>query len=125
MTTGWWNMTELLDTKVLTQMAGDVGLEVLPQLISVFVDDSTAKLSQFRKLFDNGDWSGLAMEAHTLKSVCATYGAMRCRDEAIAFEKLCKAAEPDRAAIGEKLDSLLGTLRESIAAVGGFTLKCK
>lgn len=116
-------MTELLDTKVLTQMAGDVGLEVLPQLISVFVDDSTAKLSQFRKLFDNGDWSGLAMEAHTLKSVCATYGAMRCRDEAIAFDKLCKAAEPDRAAIGEKLDSLLGTLRESIAAVGGFTLK--
>ena len=114
MTTGWWNMTELLDTKVLTQMAGDVGLEVLPQLISVFVDDSTAKLSQFRKLFDNGDWSGLAMEAHTLKSVCATYGA---------FDKLCKAAEPDRAAIGEKLDSLLGTLRESIAAVGGFTLK--
>ena len=31
-------MTELLDTKVLTQMAGDVGFEVLPQLISVFVE---------------------------------------------------------------------------------------
>lgn len=48
-------MTELLDTKVLTQMAGDVGFEVLPQLISVFVDDSTQKLSQFRKLYDAGD----------------------------------------------------------------------
>ncbi|MDY6375178.1 MAG: Hpt domain-containing protein [Succinivibrionaceae bacterium] len=116
-------MTELLDTKVLTQMAGDVGFEVLPQLISVFVYDSTQKLSQFRKLYDAGDWSGLAMEAHTLKSVCATYGAMMCRDEAIAFEKLCRAAEPDRAAISGKLDSLLGTLKESIAAVSGFSLK--
>ena len=63
------------------------------------------------------------MEAHTLKSVCATYGAMRCRDEAIAFEKLCRAAEPDRAAISGKLDSLLGTLKESIAAVSGVSLK--
>ena len=48
---------------------------------------------------------------------------MRCRDEAIAFEKLCRAAEPDRAAISGKLDSLLGTLKESIAAVSGFSLK--
>ena len=96
-------MTELLDTKVLTQMAGDVGFEVLPQLISVFVYDSTQKLSQFRKLYDAGDWRGYRVYVHALGSTALQAGCLGLSERAKQMEALVGTLQKTPAEAGEIL----------------------
>mgnify|MGYP006376935307 CR=1 FL=1 len=73
---------EWLDQKVLRQLADDIGHDMMPVVISVFVEEVGGQLAQLRPLFDQRDWTALARLAHSMKSSCGSYGAEpTCRRE--------------------------------------------
>ncbi|MFE8729820.1 Hpt domain-containing protein, partial [Aeromonas hydrophila] len=58
---------EWVDRKVLQQLADDIGQEMLPVVISVFIEEVGEQLGQLRPLYEQGDWAQLARVAHSMK----------------------------------------------------------
>lgn len=83
----------LLTPETLRQLEKDVGNELLPELVALFISDSTETLVRLQSALQAHDAGALVLLAHTLKSVCATYGATRCHHEARALEMAARSAE--------------------------------
>ena len=79
-----------IDEGILAQLGRDAGEELLPQLVAIFIEDGQKNLDALVNALQTRDAEHLLLLAHTLKSVCATYGAMRCHDEALALENGCR-----------------------------------
>jgi len=50
---------EWLDQKVLRQLAEDIGQEMMPVVISVFIEEVGEQLAQLRPLYEQQDWPAL------------------------------------------------------------------
>ena len=72
--------------EVLTQLGRDTGEELLPDLVAIFVEDGEVNLRALSAALANENAEALLLLAHTLKSVCATYGALVCHEQALALE---------------------------------------
>jgi HPt (histidine-containing phosphotransfer) domain-containing protein len=79
-----------IDEEILAQLGRDAGEELLPQLVAIFVEDGQKNLDALVGAVRTRDAEHLLLLAHTLKSVCATYGAMCCHAEALALENSCR-----------------------------------
>ncbi len=84
---------EWVDRKVLQQLAEDIGPDMLPVVIAVFIEEVGEQLSQLRPLYEQGEWEALARVAHSMKSSCGSYGAMPSYQQVIALEMACKQAD--------------------------------
>ena len=84
---------EWLDQKVLRQLADDIGHDMMPVVISVFVEEVGGQLAQLRPLFDQRDWTALARLAHSMKSSCGSYGAEPSYRQVMALELSCLLLE--------------------------------
>ena len=65
-----------IDVNILKQIGNDVGMDMYDSLIEIFISDSSERLESLKSQFENNDLAKLKITAHTLKSVCAQYGAM-------------------------------------------------
>ncbi|MFC3914436.1 Hpt domain-containing protein [Pseudaeromonas sharmana] len=79
-----------IDQQIIDQLGQDAGYEILPQLVTIFVEDSEQALLEMEKALSSQDAETLSLLAHTLKSVCATYGANQSHLEAKALEMACR-----------------------------------
>jgi HPt (histidine-containing phosphotransfer) domain-containing protein len=84
---------EWVDRKVLQQLADDIGQEMLPVVIAVFIEEVGEQLSQLRPLYEQGEWDALARVAHSMKSSCGSYGAMPSYQQVMALEMASKQAD--------------------------------
>ncbi|MDW4560788.1 MULTISPECIES: Hpt domain-containing protein [Aeromonas] len=95
---------EWLDQKVLRQLADDIGHDMMPVVISVFVEEVGGQLAQLRPLFDLRDWTALARLAHSMKSSCGSYGAEPSYQQVMALELACRREDAEEA--GRLLEQL-------------------
>ncbi|EZH82760.1 Hpt domain-containing protein [Aeromonas hydrophila] len=102
---------EWLDQKVLRQLAEDIGQEMMPVVISVFIEEVGEQLAQLRPLYEQQDWPALARLAHSMKSSCGSYGAQLSYQQVVALEQACKHED------GEQVARLLTELEQSLPQV--------
>lgn len=110
-----------IDHHVLAQLGHDVGEALLPHLISLFVEDSAMSLADMQRATDRQDAEALLLLAHTLKSVCATYGAQVSQQQAKALEAACR--QQNWHDIGIYLDALQRSVPESSQALQDYLLQ--
>ncbi|MGL4251060.1 MAG: Hpt domain-containing protein [Aeromonas sp.] len=82
-----------VDRMVLQQLADDIGHEMLPVVIAVFIEEVGGQLSQLRPLYEQGEWEALARVAHSMKSSCGSYGALSSYHQVMALEMASKQAD--------------------------------
>ena len=83
----------LIDRKELMFFLGDLGTEILPSLIDVYLSDSENTIQKITDAVTAGDYVTLAREVHTLKGVGSTYGATRIKEMAFALDRKFKNGE--------------------------------
>ena len=79
-----------IDQEILGQLSQDVGDELLPQLVTIFIEDGQKNLAELDQALERRDAEKLLLLAHTMKSVCATYGATLCHCDAQQLERACR-----------------------------------
>lgn len=103
---------ELLNRGTLDQLANDIGSDMLPVVIGVFVDEVGRQRGQLRALLDADERVALGRLAHSLKSSCASYGAELSQAQAARLEQACHGDRP-----ASELAALVDELAESLAQV--------
>ena len=100
----------LLCLATLAQLRHDVGDALLPELVALFNSDSQQNLTRLQQAMVAADLPLLTLQAHTFKSVCATYGALICRDQAKALEAAARNGD------SEKITMWVGALSQDLPA---------
>ena len=106
-----------IDVNILKQIGNDVGMDMYDSLIEIFISDSSERLESLKSQFENNDLAKLKITAHTLKSVCAQYGAMGCSAIAKDLEKMCVDHPSDNETIGKTVAQLSNELNEAMKEI--------
>lgn len=109
---------EWVDRKVLQQLAEDIGPDMLPVVIAVFIEEVGEQLTQLRPLYEQGEWEALARVAHSMKSSCGSYGAMPSYQQVMALEMASKQA--DVAEAERQLQLLEASLPQVLAFLADY-----
>lgn len=109
---------KLLCLATLAQLRQDVGDALLPELVALFNRDSQQNLTRLQQAMVASDLPLLTLQAHTLKSVCATYGAQVCQDQAKALEAAARSGDSEKIAIW--VGALSQTLPSTMRALSGW-----
>lgn len=104
-----------IERDVLDQLDRDTGGELLPGLVQLFVEDGQQSLRGLTQALANRDLESLKLLAHTLKSVCATYGALVSRDQALSLEQACQ--QQDWELIHQGVNALQDSLPKSFSTL--------
>lgn len=104
---------EWIDRDVFAQLGRDTDESLLPTLVQIFVEDGESSMQAMAQALANRDREGLCLLAHTLKSVCATYGAGVCQEQASRLEQACR--QDDWPSIEAVIFQLQSTLPSTIA----------
>lgn len=106
-----------LDESVaLSRVGGDV--ELLREVIGLFLDDYPQSLDMIRDAVARGDQSSLERHAHSLKGSVSTFGAQEAFDAALALEKQGRTGDLAEAQDGlHRLEHALATLRPELEAL--------
>lgn len=99
-----------IEQPILEQLGQDAGEELLPQLVTIFIEDGQKNLAELEQVLRRRDAEQLLLLAHTLKSVCATYGAMVCHEEAQRLEQACRQSN------WSQMEQLVAALQQSLPA---------
>ena len=102
-------------TAVLERVGGDV--EVLKELVALFLADCRELLSEIQEAVRRGDGEALARSAHTLKGSVSNFSAKEAFEAALTMEKLArdgKLAEAGQAYTA--LEKQIARLETALAA---------
>jgi PAS domain S-box-containing protein len=80
----------LLDDSLVDALAEDTSPEAVPMMLRMFVDEVTLRAGKVRDGLDAPSLDGLEDEAHTLKSLAGTFGAIRLQGLARGLETACR-----------------------------------
>ncbi|GAA3531571.1 Hpt domain-containing protein [Zobellella aerophila] len=69
----------LLDRSRLVHLRQDLGGEVVQRLLSLFIEDIRQQRKDLVQAFADQDYVRLSHSCHSLKSVCGSYGVLRCQ----------------------------------------------
>ncbi len=109
-------LCQLDESVALSRVGGDV--ELLREVIGLFLDDYPQSLEMIRDAVARGDQSGLERHAHSLKGSVSTFGAQEAFDAALALEKQGRTGDLAAAADGlRRLEHALMTLRPGLEAL--------
>jgi len=100
----------VLDRSTLDQLAADTDPAVAAELVKTFVDETISRLDHIAHAADEGDFTTLEREAHSLKSSSGTFGALALQAHAKALEFACREGARERALL------LVPQLKELVAA---------
>jgi len=94
--------------------------EMIPHLISIFLESATEDIEKMRAAILGGDAPGLAAAAHSLKGSCGNLGASRLQELCLKVES-DGLSEPLGAAskILEPLEQEFGRVRNELRAALG------
>jgi len=106
--------TPVLDDEILAEMTGGSGEEVVEALVEGFLDEVEGRVGAFDQALAGDDVNAMGFQAHALKSVSRTYGAMRLGALAERLEKA--ARNDDCASVREDAGSLSEIWRSTSAA---------
>ncbi len=95
----------VFDESVFNQVTEEVSMDVVPQMVSLFIEEIGDRGARIRSGLTTLPLDSLLDEAHTIKSCAGTFGALKLQATASAMEKAC--IEENRA-LAEKLGSNLG-----------------
>jgi HPt (histidine-containing phosphotransfer) domain-containing protein len=106
-----------LDESVaLSRVGGD--LELLREVVGLFLDDYPRSLDMIREAVANGDQSSLERHAHSLKGSVSTFGAQEAFDAALALEKQGRTGDLASSQAGlRRLERALTALRPDLEAL--------
>ncbi len=104
----------LLDPEVLEQLARNTSADKLPAMLELFVCELDQRAHTVRQLLAEGALEAVSNEAHTVKGLAGSFGALRL--QVIAFEL-------ERAGRGAK-DAVIGDLGERFFECVEQTLDC-
>ncbi|OQW93934.1 MAG: hypothetical protein BWK79_08530 [Beggiatoa sp. IS2] len=106
---------ELLDLVILERLIEDATLELLPQMICVFIKEANNRCQQIAKAVAMGNIEQLEHESHALKSSASTFGAKRLYYATREIELVCK--QKQLPLVPELARVIPGLVRESICAL--------
>ncbi len=84
----------LLDEAVLTQLAADTGVDLVPGMVDTFLGELDTRLSHIERAINDDDLQRAGDEAHTVKSGAGTFGIPLLQKAAQNLEALCKDGDP-------------------------------
>jgi HPt (histidine-containing phosphotransfer) domain-containing protein len=87
----------LVDEQVLKQVAADTGPELIPELVSIYLQDGHRRINNIAAAIRGQDIARLEHEVHTLGSSAAAYSNTRLHQVAREIEALCRENWPDQA----------------------------
>ena len=76
----------MIERAVFDQFVTDVGVETARDLIAMFIDEGQRYLVLVHDTMISGDLTELERTAHSLKSMCQTYGAEKMGEAARLLE---------------------------------------
>lgn len=101
-------MNTILSDDILTELAEQVGVELIETLLVDLADDAGGRITKMQDHLAAGDMDELRKEAHTLKSSAGTLGLKIVSEQAAIIErKLVTGEGPDVAPIVPTLPALL------------------
>lgn len=106
----------LIDKLVLHNLATDLGPEVLNTLIGVYIEDTISTIDNIKNALDTQNYDAIALEAHTLKSVSATYGAQDALVLAKSIDARCKE-HVELALLTTDIKKLMQVLEDTVAEI--------
>ena len=107
-------MTDLVPVQ---QLIDHVGIDKALELLEIFKQDAQKRLSFMEAYLDgqNGDVAELRRQAHSLKGMCRTYGAVTSGNAAERLQTACDENQIDQ--IEPLISRLIATLPANIEAV--------
>jgi HPt (histidine-containing phosphotransfer) domain-containing protein len=109
---------EILNRQTLGQLEQDVGSEMLPVVIGVFLDEVGRQREQLRLLLAEGRIEELGRLAHSLKSSCGSYGAEISREQAATLEAACRQGQADQ--LASQVEGLFTSLEAVLALLATY-----
>lgn len=103
----------VLDDQALEQLAEDIDPEMVPDLVSSFLQDARGRIERIAEAIGEDDFETVEMESHTLGSSSATFGAMRLHKLMRNIEHACQQGD------NKKVCLLVSEMEP--AAEGGFS----
>ncbi|GAA0700097.1 hypothetical protein GCM10009104_31230 [Marinobacterium maritimum] len=103
----WQSLTEsdAVDERTLAQLAEDIGVQRVPELVNIFIQDARSRLAQFEEALQHLSLDKLQREAHSLASSGATYGLPELHRLARTVEQACR--DGDQEMIAASADQLI------------------
>ncbi|WP_200333205.1 Hpt domain-containing protein [Thiocystis violacea] len=81
---------DIFDPRCLDQLAENTSEELLPELVDMFLDEAVKRVAALRQHHENANLEAVQTEAHSLKSGCGTFGALRLQHLAQRIEIAAK-----------------------------------
>ncbi|WP_116472892.1 Hpt domain-containing protein [Zobellella maritima] len=122
--TDWHNLQSrlpLLDRSRLAHLRQDLGVEVVKGLLTLFIEDIRQQRQEVAQAFADRDYVRLSHSCHSLKSVCGSYGVLRCQFLSEKLEAAGRREDSERvsAMTPVLLQGLEALLEEMANEVGG------
>lgn len=113
--------SELISQETVRQLAKDTSWEALPSIIGIYFNETQKRVSDIQHAFDTQNWKVITLEAHTLKSSSATFGALKLSILAREFEEAIKNNSQHK--IDQDVKELNTTFNASKLALNDFIHK--
>ncbi|MDH3510406.1 MAG: Hpt domain-containing protein [Gammaproteobacteria bacterium] len=104
-----------LDKAALERLADDTAIDLMPQLVDIFVSELRGQAAMIEAAAKAVDLSSLARESHVMKSSAGTFGLPRATRLAEQLNAASKANDADEALVVAA--RLLATIDPSIQAL--------
>ncbi|MCF6336784.1 MAG: ATP-binding protein [Gammaproteobacteria bacterium] len=88
--TGDRYVDSLVNTHVLQQLARDTSPEIIPELLTLYIDDARKRVKQIEAAMTTSDFKTLEFENHALSSSAITHGNPKLHSLAQKIERLCQ-----------------------------------
>lgn len=82
--------TKFIDSEVLNQMSNDLSIDILDEMLELFISESLKRLDNVQELLELHDFKEIGNQAHALKGSSATFGAKLLAPVAEKLELACK-----------------------------------
>jgi len=107
------------DLDILRQLAHDVGADTALKLLDIFQADADKRIAAISDDLQNaddgnGNVSDLRIQAHSLKGLCNTYGAVDGGEAARVLQEACE--QGNAAEIRTKAKAAIDTISQDIKA---------
>ncbi len=109
-------LQQLDESIALTRVGGDV--ELLREVIGLFLDDYPNSLKKIRDAVNAGDPSGVEQHAHSLKGSVSIFGAQEAVEAAFSLESQGRRGDLTAAADGlKRLEHALANLKPELEQI--------
>ena len=89
-------MEPILDQKVLKALLAEIDASTVTMLLQSFIDEVEIRMVNMEKIVQSGVLDQLEHEAHAIKSVSGTFGALKLNELSRYIELNCKSIDSEK-----------------------------